>query len=44
MRTPLKPCRLILNPDVKSIFDFKIEDIKIEDYESYGRLKGKVSV
>ena len=43
-REPLKPCKLVLNKDVKSIFDFKIEDIKIEDYECYGRLVGKVSV
>ena len=33
-----------LNPDVKSIFDYKIEDIKIEDYQSHGKLVGKVSV
>lgn len=43
-RTPHKKPKLWLNPDVKSIFDFKIEDIKIEDYESDGRLVGKVSV
>ena len=43
-RTPLKRCKLVLNKEVKSIFDFTINDIKIEDYESYGRLIGKVSV
>lgn len=43
-RKPLKPAKLVLNPNVKSIFDFKIEDIKLEDYESYGKLSGKVSV
>lgn len=35
---------MVLNPEVKSIFDYKIEDIKIEDYQSYGKLVGKVSV
>lgn len=43
-REPLPKCKLVLNPEVKSIFDFKIEDIKIEDYQSYGKLVGKVSV
>jgi thymidylate synthase len=43
-RTPKKKPRLVLNPEVKSIFDFKIEDINIEDYVSDGKLVGKVSV
>ena len=43
-RKPLPKCKLVLNPEVKSIFDYKIEDIKIEDYQSYGKLVGKVSV
>ena len=43
-REPLPKCKLVLNPDVKSIFDYKIEDIKIEDYQSHGKLVGKVSV
>lgn len=43
-RTPYPLCKLELNPDIKSIFDFKIEDIKIKDYISHGKLVGKVSV
>ena len=43
-REPYPKCQLILNPEVKSIFDFKIEDIKIKDYQSHGKLVGKVSV
>ena len=43
-RVPLPLCQLKLNPEVKSIFDFKIEDIQIENYQSYGKLVGKVSV
>lgn len=43
-REPLPKCKLTLNSDVKSIFDFTIDDIKIEDYQSHGKLVGKVSV
>ncbi|MFV0382208.1 MAG: thymidylate synthase [Breznakia sp.] len=43
-RAPLKKCKLVLNPSVSSIFDFTIDDITIENYESYGKLVGKVSV
>lgn len=43
-REPYPKCQLVLNPEVKSIFDFKIEDIKIENYKSHGKLVGKVSV
>ena len=43
-REPLKLCKLVLNPEIKSIFDFTIDDIKIVDYQSHGKLVGKVSV
>ena len=43
-REPLPMCQLVLNKDVKSIYDFQIEDIKIENYQCHGRLIGKVSV
>lgn len=43
-REPLAKCKLVLNQDIKSIFDFTIENIKIEDYQSHGKLTGKVSV
>lgn len=43
-REPLPlPC-LVLNKDIDNLFDFKIEDIKLEGYQSHGPLKGKVSV
>ena len=35
---------LVLNKDIDNLFDFKIEDIKLEGYQSHGPLKGKVSV
>ena len=43
-RTPRKLPRLVLNKDVKNIFDFKYEDIKIEDYDPWPAIKGEVSV
>jgi thymidylate synthase len=35
---------LKLNKDVKSIEDFKFEDIEILDYNSHPPIKGKISV
>lgn len=43
-REPLPLPHLVLNKDVDNLFDFKIEDIKLEGYQSHGPLKGKVSV
>ena len=43
-REPLPLPRLVLNKDIDNLFDFKIEDIKLEGYQSNGPLKGKVSV
>lgn len=43
-REPLPLPRLVLNKDIDNLFDFKIEDIKLEGYQSHCPLKGKVSV
>lgn len=43
-REPLPLPHLVLNKDIDNLFDFKIEDIKLEGYQSHGLLKGKVSV
>jgi len=43
-RETKSPPRLILNPDVKSIFDFKYEDIRVEGYEPHPHIKAEVSV
>lgn len=43
-REPLPLPKLEINPNVKEITDFKIDDFKLVGYESYGKLVGKVSV
>lgn len=43
-REPLPLPHLVLNKDIDNLFDFKIEGIKLEGYQSHGPLKGKVSV
>lgn len=43
-RAPKKLPKLVLNPEIKDIFDFTIDDIKIEDYDPWPTIKGKVSV
>lgn len=43
-RTPRKLPRIIINPEVKDIFDFKYSDFKLEDYDPYPAIKGQVSV
>ena len=43
-RTPRRLPRMKINPEVKDIFSFKFEDFKLEDYDPYPTIKGKVSV
>ena len=43
-RTPRPLPRMVLNPDVKSIFDYHYEDFAIEGYDPYPAIKGVVSV
>ena len=43
-REPRKLPKLIINPDVKDIRDFKYEDFQIVDYDPWPAIKGKVSV
>lgn len=33
-----------INPEVKSIFDFKYEDFELQDYDPHPHIKGKVAV
>lgn len=43
-RTPRALPRMELNPDVKSIFDFRYEDFQLSDYNPWPHIPGKVSV
>lgn len=43
-REPRQLPRMIINPEVKNIFDFKYEDFKLEGYNPWPTIKGKVSV
>lgn len=43
-REPRKLPRMIINPDVKSIFDFKYEDFELVDYDPHPHIKANVSV
>lgn len=43
-RTPRPLPTMIINPDVKNIFDFKYEDFKLENYNPWPHISGKVSV
>lgn len=43
-RTPYALPKMKINPDVKSIFDFKYEDFALEDYNSHPHIKGAIAV
>ena len=43
-REPRELPTMRLNPDVKSIFDFKYEDFKLENYNPYDAIKADVSI
>ena len=43
-REPRSLPKMILNPEVKDIFDFKFEDFTLVDYDPHPAIKGQVSV
>ncbi|WP_019038982.1 thymidylate synthase [Psychroflexus tropicus] len=43
-RTPRALPQMKLNPNVKSIFDFKFEDFTLENYDPHPHIKGKVAI
>ncbi|MDX1328999.1 MAG: thymidylate synthase [Arenibacter sp.] len=43
-RSPLPLPKMVLNPAVKDIFDFKFEDFSLEDYQHHPHIKGAVAV
>ncbi|MCB9448437.1 MAG: thymidylate synthase [Flavobacteriales bacterium] len=43
-RTPKPLPRMVLNPDVKDLWDFRYEDFKLEDYDPLPHIKAPVAV
>ncbi len=43
-RTPKPLPKMILNPDIKNIFDFKFEDFNLEGYDPHPHIKGIVAI
>lgn len=43
-RTPRALPRMKINPDVKSIFDFRYEDFTLEEYDPYPTIKAPIAV
>ena len=43
-REPKSLPKMKINPEVKSIFDFKFEDFELVDYESHSRIKAPIAV
>ncbi|MCK5847058.1 MAG: thymidylate synthase [Bacteroidales bacterium] len=43
-REPYKLPTMKINPEVKSIFDFKFEDFELVDYQSHPHIKGAISI
>jgi len=43
-REPKPLPKMILNPEIKNIFDFKFEDFTLVDYDPHPHIKGIVAV
>ena len=43
-RHPRPLPKMIINKQIKSIFDFKYEDFRLEDYDPHPHIKGKVAI
>jgi thymidylate synthase len=43
-RKPFSPPRLVLNPDVRSVFEFRYEDFTLDNYEAHPHIAAPVAV
>jgi thymidylate synthase len=43
-RDPKPLPKMVINPEIKDIFDFKFEDFSLENYDPHPHIKGKVAV
>jgi thymidylate synthase len=43
-REPYPLPKMVINPDIKSIFDFQYDDFKLLDYQAHPHIKAEVSV
>ena len=43
-RDPKPLQKMILNPDIKNIFDFTFDDFTLVDYEHHPHIKGTVAI
>lgn len=43
-REPKARPKMVINPNVKSLFDYKYEDFELKDYHPHPAIKGKVAV
>jgi thymidylate synthase len=43
-RKPFPLPNMLINNEIKNIFDFKFEDFKLENYEAHPHIKGEISV
>ncbi|MDD3518175.1 MAG: thymidylate synthase [Chromatiales bacterium] len=43
-REPYPPPRMRINPEVRSIFDFRFEDFTLEDYQAHPHIKAPVAI
>ncbi len=43
-RQPLAPPRMVINPEIKNIDDFRFEDFQLTGYQSHPHIKGDIAV
>ena len=43
-REPLPLPTMVINPEIKNIFDFKIDDFELQNYQAHGHIKAPVAI